>query len=78
VGIQPIAMNDCVIQSFPERQFDGGFLACDAMRPFDEPHQPFHQRRNHLDLALYPSVDFEQGTCASAGKRWPKFRSYIR
>jgi hypothetical protein len=44
VGIQPIAMNDCIIQSFPERQFDSGFLARDAMRPFDEPHQPFHQR----------------------------------
>jgi hypothetical protein len=77
VGIQSIAVNDCVIQSFPERQFDGGFLAHDAMRPFDEPHQPFHERRNRLDLALYPSVDFEPGTCASAGKRWPKIRSHI-
>jgi hypothetical protein len=47
------------------------------MRPFDEPHQPFHQRRNRLDLALYPSVDFEPGTFASAGKRWPKIRSHI-
>jgi hypothetical protein len=59
VGIQPIAMNDCVIQSFPERQLDGGFLARDAMRSFYEPHQPFHQRRDRLDFALYPSVDFE-------------------
>jgi hypothetical protein len=44
VGIQPIAMNDCVIQGFPERQLDRVFLASDAMGPFDEPHQPFHQR----------------------------------
>jgi hypothetical protein len=44
VCIQPIAMNDCVIQGFPERQLDRVFLASDAMRPFDEPHQPFHQR----------------------------------
>jgi hypothetical protein len=77
VGIQPIAMNDCVIQSFPERQFYSAFLARDAMRPFDEPHQPFHQRRDRLDLARYPSVNFQQGTCASAGKRWTKIRSRI-
>ena len=42
VGIQPVAVNDCVAKSFPERQFDGGFLARDAMGPLDEPHQPFH------------------------------------
>jgi hypothetical protein len=42
MGIQQVAMNDCVIQSFPERHFDGGFLALDAMGPFNEPHQPFH------------------------------------
>jgi len=40
--IQPVAVNDCVAKSFLERQFDGGFLARDAMGPFDEPHQPFH------------------------------------
>lgn len=31
VGIQPIAMNDRVAQSFQERQSDGGFFTCDAM-----------------------------------------------
>jgi len=43
VGIQPIAVNDCVAKSLPERQLDGGFPARDAMGSFDEPHQPFHQ-----------------------------------
>jgi hypothetical protein len=38
VSIQPVAMNDCVIKSFLERQFDGGFLARDAVRAFDKPH----------------------------------------
>jgi hypothetical protein len=42
VGIQPVAVNDCVAKSFQERQFDGAFLARDAMGSFDEPHQPFH------------------------------------
>jgi len=78
VDIQPIAMNDRVIQGFPERQLDCVFPARDAMRSFDESHQPFQQRRDRANLALYPSVNFEQGACASASKRWPKFRSHIR
>src|SRR5437879_11004780 len=71
-------MNDRVIQGFPERQLDCVFPARDAMRSFDESHQPFHQRRDRANLALYPSVNFEQGARASASKRWPKFRSHIR
>jgi len=58
-------MNHGVIQGFPERQLDRVFLARDAMRSFDEPHQPFHQRRDGFNFAWYPSVDFEQ-TSASA------------
>jgi len=61
-------MNNRVAQRFPERQFHGMFFARDAMRPFDEPHQPFRQRRDRVDLASYPSIDFQQRTCASAGK----------
>jgi hypothetical protein len=35
-------MNHGVIQGFPERQLERVFLARDAMRSLDEPHQPFH------------------------------------
>jgi hypothetical protein len=31
-------MNDCIAQSFPERQFHGVFLARDAVRSLDEAH----------------------------------------
>jgi hypothetical protein len=50
-------MNDCVAQSFPEREFDGVFLARDAMRPLDEPHQAVHQRGDGLNFTRYPRVD---------------------
>jgi hypothetical protein len=35
VGIQPIAMNDRVIQSFPECQLDRAFFARNAMGLYD-------------------------------------------
>ena len=55
-------MNDCVVQSFPERDLDGVFLAPDAVRPFDEPHQTVYQRRDSRNFTRYPSVDFEQAS----------------
>jgi hypothetical protein len=79
VGIQPIAMNDCVIQSFPERQLDRVFLARNAMGPFDEPHQPVCQRRDGFDFTRHPGLDLEQGmTRTSPGKPQPQIRTSVR
>jgi hypothetical protein len=49
-GIHSVAVNDGVIDSFPKRQFDCWSLAGNAMRPFDQPHQPIHHGRDGLDL----------------------------
>jgi hypothetical protein len=68
-------VNDCVVQSFPERELDGVFLAGDAVRSFDEPHQAVYQRRDSPDFTRYPSVDFQQ---ASSTVRLCQMRSQIR
>jgi hypothetical protein len=50
-------MNDRVAQSFPERKFDIVFLADDAVRSLNEPHQAVHQRGDGLNFTRYPRVD---------------------
>ena len=50
-------MNDCVAQSFPERKFDIVFLADDAVRSLDEPHQAVRERGDCLNFTRYPSAD---------------------
>jgi hypothetical protein len=57
VDIQTVAVNDCVVQSFSEREFDIAFLARDAVRSLDEPHQAVHQRGDGLNFTRYPRVD---------------------
>jgi hypothetical protein len=67
--VHPIAVNDRVVDSFPKRQFDCGFLAGNAPRSFDQSHQAVHKRRDSFGLTRYPSVNFEQGTARmSPGK----------
>jgi hypothetical protein len=51
-------MHDCIAHCFPERELDGVFLAGDAARPFDEPHQAIDQGGDGLDFTRNPSVDF--------------------
>jgi hypothetical protein len=65
-------------QSFSKSEFDCVFFARNAMRPFGKPHHAAHQWRDCIDLARYRCLDFEQGTCASAGKARVKFCSPVR
>jgi len=39
-----IAMHDCVIQRFPERQLNVGFCSRNTVRSFNQPHQAVDQR----------------------------------
>jgi hypothetical protein len=75
VSVHPIAVNDCVAQSFLKRQFHGGLIADNAARTLDQSHQAVHQRRDSSDFTRHPSLDFEQGTTrADAGERWSQRR----
>jgi hypothetical protein len=38
VGVHPIAVNDCIAQSLLKRQFNGGFIASNAVRSLDQSH----------------------------------------
>jgi hypothetical protein len=68
-------MYDCVAQSFPERKFDIVFLAGDAVRSLDKPHQAVDQGGDGRNFTRNPSVDFQQ---AFSGARPSQVRSQIR
>jgi hypothetical protein len=42
MDVHSVAVNSCVIESFPEGHFDRLFLAGNSMRSFDKSHQPLH------------------------------------
>src|SRR6267154_5353274 len=79
VSVRPMAVNDCVAQSFLKRQFHARLIAGNAARTLDQSHQPVHQRRDSFDFTRHPSLDFEQGTSrVYSGKCWPQSQSPIR
>jgi len=79
VSVHPMAVNDCITQSFLKRQFNGGLVARNAPRTLDQSHQPFHQRRDSFALTRHPSLDFEQGTSrVYSGRCRPQSQSPVR
>jgi hypothetical protein len=45
-----IAMHDCIVERFPERQLDTELFSRNASRCFNQPHQTVHKRRDRSDL----------------------------
>ena len=71
VGCHPIAVDDCIVQSFPERQFNVGFVASNAARLLDQLHQQIHQRRDSFDPARHPNLDLKQGPSGASHDKVP-------
>jgi hypothetical protein len=59
VGVHPIAVNDCIAQSFPKCQFNGALISGNAARSFDQSHQPVCHRRDGFDFTRHPGLDLE-------------------
>jgi hypothetical protein len=79
VGVRPIAVNDCIAQSFPKRQFNGALISGNAARSFDQSHQPVCQWRDGSDFTRHPGLDLEQGmTRTSQGRPQPQIRTSVR
>jgi hypothetical protein len=79
VSVHLIAVNDCIAQSLPKRQFNGALISGNAARSFDQSHQPVCQRRDGFDFTRHPGLDLEQGmTRASPGKPQPQIGTSVR
>src|ERR1700730_7528401 len=68
MGVHTVAMNNRIVESFPKCQFDGGFLADNATRSFDQSHQPVHQRGDSFDFTRHPGLDLEERICVSPAR----------
>src|SRR5215469_16512567 len=78
-GIHSVAVNDCVVKSFPKCYSDCQFLAGNPLRSFDQSHQLIQQRRDGLNLTRYPSVDVEErSTCSCLSNLQSQIRSLVR
>src|SRR5260370_32601600 len=65
-GVQSIAVNHSVTQSFPKREFNKLLLAADPLRRCDEVHKPGHHRGDEGNLAAHPRVHI-QGSTSETG-----------
>src|SRR5229473_6876026 len=65
-GVQSIAVNHSVTQSFPKREFNKLLLAADTVRRCDQVHKPVHQRGDQGNLASHPRVHIQ----GSASQTW--------
>src|SRR5260370_12566337 len=65
-GVQSIAVNHSVTQSFPKREFNKLLLAADTVRRCDQVHKPVHQRGDQGNLAPHPRVRI-QGSTSETG-----------
>src|SRR5215471_10579589 len=78
-GIHSVAVNDCVVKSFPKCYSDSQFLAVNPLRSFDQSHQPIQQRRDGFNLTRYASVDVEErSTCSCLSNLQSQIRSFVR
>src|SRR5580700_2476711 len=68
VTIETIAVNHCIVESFPKSQFNRGLLAGNATRSFDQSHQTVDQWGDGFDFTRHPGLDLEGRTCPYAGK----------
>src|SRR5712692_5214696 len=65
-GVQSVAVNHSVTQSFPKREFNKLLLAADTVRRCDQVHKPVHQRGDQGNLASHPRVHI-QGSTSETG-----------
>src|SRR5260370_6101323 len=65
-GVQSIAVNHSVTQSFPKREFNKLLLAADTVRRCDQVHKPVHQRGDQGNLAPHTRVHI-QGSTSETG-----------
>src|SRR5713226_87297 len=61
-GVQSIAVNHSVTQSFPKREFNKLLLAADTVRRCDQVHKPVHQRGDQGNLGPHPRVHIQWST----------------
>src|SRR5712671_5608719 len=59
--IFPIAVYGGICQGFAQRQLDIELSSLNTLRSFNQPHQTADQRRDSLNLAWHPEVDFQDG-----------------
>src|SRR5712692_957769 len=61
-GVQSVAVNHSVTQSFPKREFNKLLLAADTVRRCDQVHKPVHQWGDQGNLAPHPRVYIQRST----------------
>jgi hypothetical protein len=64
-----VAVHNCIIQRFAERQLGIELFSRNTLGAFDQPHQAVHKGRDRLDFAGHPGIDFQDRWVFSAELR---------
>jgi hypothetical protein len=56
-----VAVDDSIVERFPERQLDSELFSRNTLRSFNQRHQAVHERRNRSNLAGHPEIEFQDG-----------------